>query len=178
MARLRKFVSYRRVDKKPYTRFSKYKKYSFVKAKPNCRIARFNSGDSKKNFDLVFHLESKDILQIRDNAIESSRIACNRTMEKVLGKAGFYLTTRIYPHHILRENPLASGAGADRLSTGMAHSFGKPIGIAARVKKGQQILSLRTDKVNLQLAKRALKKASHKLPGKCTIKIENFVQKQ
>jgi large subunit ribosomal protein L10e len=178
MARLRKFVAYRRIDKKPYTRFSKYKKYSFIKAKPVCRIARFNSGDPKKEFDLVFHLDAGANLQIRDNAIESSRIACNRTMEKVLGKTGFYLNTRIYPHHILRENPLAAGAGADRLSTGMAHSFGKPIGTAVRLKKGQHIFSLRTDKANLILAKKALKKASHKLPCKCSISIEKFVKKQ
>jgi len=178
MARLRKFVAYRRQDRKPYTRFSKYKKYSFIKAKPHCRIARFNTGDPKKNFELVFHLVSKDNLQIRDNAIEAARITCNRTMEKVLGKAGFYLNTRIYPHHILRENPLAAGAGADRLSTGMAHAFGKPIGIAVRIKEGQKMFSLRTNKANLPLAKRALKKASQKLPCKCTIKVEDFVQKQ
>ena len=178
MARLRKFVAYRRIDKKPYTRYSKYKKHSFIKAKPHCRIARFNTGDPKRKFELVFHLQSKSNLQIRDNAIEAARIACNRTMEKVLGKGGFYLNTRVFPHHILRENPLAAGAGADRLSTGMAHSFGKPIGIAVRVKEGQPIFSLRSNKSNLQLAKRALKKASQKLPCKCTIAVEEFVQKQ
>jgi len=178
MAKLRKFVCYRRQDKRPYTRFSKYKKHSFIKAKPNCRIARFNTGDAKKNFDLVFHLMTKEVLQIRDNAIEAARITCNRTMEKALGKGMFYLQTRVFPHHILRENPLASGAGADRLSTGMAHSFGKPIGIAVRAKIGQELFSLRANKNNIILAKRALKKASQKLPGKCSIKIEKFIQKQ
>ncbi len=178
MARLRKFVAYRRVDRKAYTRYSKYKKHSFVKAKPHCRIARFNTGDPKKKFEKVFHLQSKDTVQIRDNALEAARISCNRTMEKVLGKTGFYLTMRVYPHHIMRENPLAAGAGADRLSTGMAHAFGKPIGIAVRVKQGQPIFSLRTDGSNHLLAKRALKKASQKLPCKCSIAVEDFVQKQ
>ncbi len=174
MARIRKFVAYRRIDKKPYTRYSKYKKYSFIKAKPHCRVARFNTGDPKKKFELVLHLLTKDNVQIRDNALEAARISCNRTMEKDLGKGGFYLTMRVYPHHILRENPLAAGAGADRLSTGMAHSFGKPIGIAVRAKQGQPIFSLRTDKVNTRLAKRSLKKASQKLPCKCSISIEPY----
>lgn len=178
MARLRKFVCYRRQDRKAYTRFSKYKKHSFVRAKPNCRIARFNTGDARKEFDLVFHLVSKEKLQIRDNAIEAARISCNRTMEKAIGKGMFYLQTRVFPHHILRENPLAAGAGADRLSTGMAHAFGKPIGIAVRIREGQEIFSLRANKGNLLTAKKALKKASQKLPGKCTIAVEEFIQKQ
>ncbi len=174
MARLRKFVSYRRIDKKPYTRYSKYKKYSFVKAKPHCRIARFNTGDAKKKFELIVHLTSKENVQIRDNALEAARVTCNRTMEKFAGKGTFYLTIRVYPHHILRENPLASGAGADRLSTGMAHSFGKPIGVAVRARVGQELISVRTDKVNLLTAKKALKKSSQKLPCKCSIAIEEL----
>jgi large subunit ribosomal protein L10e len=59
---------------------------------------------------------------------------------------------------------LASGAGADRLSTGMAHSFGKPIGIAAQVSKGQAVFSINTTKANTNLARAALKSASYKLP--------------
>ena len=47
---------------------------------------------------------------------------------------GYFFQLRIYPHHILRENPLAAGAGADRMSTGMKCAFGKPISVAARVK--------------------------------------------
>ena len=49
---------------------------------------------------------------------------------------------RIYPHHIMRENPLATGAGADRMSTGMKKSFGKTIGVAARVHKGQTLVTV------------------------------------
>ena len=174
MARLRKFVCYRRIDKKPYTRYSKYKKYSFLKAKPNCRIARFNTGDAKREFDLKVHLISKEPVQIRDNALESARVTCNRSMERDIGKGNFYLTVRVYPHHILRENPLASGAGADRLSTGMAHSFGKPIGIASRVKDKQQLITLRVDKNQILPAKKALIKASKKLPCKCKVIFEEF----
>ena len=84
----------------------------------------------------------------------------------------YHLKINIYPHHILRENPLAAGAGADRMSTGMKMSFGKPIGLAAQVKKGQTLLSVNVDKENLEVAKQALKKASHKLPCSCIVKVE------
>jgi large subunit ribosomal protein L10e len=74
------------------------------------------------------------------------------------------LRVRKFPHHILRENPLAAGAGADRMSTGMAHSFGKIIGIAAQVKTGDEIFTLKIKKENLPLARKAMKKISLKLP--------------
>ena len=76
------------------------------------------------------------------------------------------------PHHILRENPLASGAGADRMSTGMAHSWGKPISLAARVHEGQDIMVLDVTKDMLENAKKALKRASYKLPCSCRIQID------
>jgi large subunit ribosomal protein L10e len=168
MARLRKAVAYRKLER-PYTRYSKYKKQRFVRARPVCRVVRFDMGNAKREFDTSLHLISKADLQIRDNAIESARQTSNRALEKVLGKIGYHLKVRLYPHHVLRENPLAAGAGADRMSTGMAHSFGKVIGIAARVKKGQTLFSLRINKKDLDLGRKALTKASRKMPCKCAI---------
>ena len=162
MARLRKFVCYRSTER-PYTRFSKYKKLSYVRARPSCRISRFTSG-VQKDYDVNVHLVSKETLQVRDNSLESARLAIVRILEKRIGKTGYFFQARVYPHHVLRENPLASGAGADRLSTGMAHSFGKPIGIAAQVSKGQAVFSINTTKANTNLARAALKSASYKLP--------------
>ena len=167
-ARIRKFVAYRKLEK-PYTRYSKYKKLSYVRARPVCKVVRFDMGNQNLNFDYTLSVIVTDSLQIRDNAIESARQSCNRLLEKNLGKDGYHFIVRIYPHHILRENPLASGAGADRLSTGMAHSFGKPIGIAAQVKKGNAIFTLDINKENLQLGKDALKRATHKVPCHCII---------
>ena len=173
MARLRKFSAYRSLER-PYTRFSKYKKLSYVRSRPVCRVVRFDVGDVTKKFDLILNLVSKSDLQIRDNAIESARQGCNRVLEKALGKGGYRIMTRIYPHHVLRENPLASGAGADRLSTGMAHSFGKSIGVAAQVMTGQPLFTVHINKENLQLARKALKAASYKVPCQCKIvTIEN-----
>jgi large subunit ribosomal protein L10e len=168
MARLRKFVAYRHM-KRAYTRFSKYKQLSYVRSRPVCKVVRFDVGDVGKTFPLTLHLISKSDLQIRDNAIESARQTCNRLLEKTLGKTGFRFMTRIYPHHVLRENPLAAGAGADRLSTGMAHSYGKCVGVAAQVKAGKPLFTVHIGKENVTVARQALKRASYKVPCKCSI---------
>ena len=119
----------------------------------------------------TLNLISKADLQIRHNALEAARQSCNRLLEKTLGKMNYYFHVRVYPHHILRENPLASGAGADRMSTGMKCSFGKAIGIAARIKKGQTILCVSTGKANIKVARTALKRAQNKFPAGCSIQV-------
>jgi len=164
MPRLRKFVAYRKLER-PYTRISKYKKKSFIKTTPNIKIVRFNTGNLKKKFPYSVHLVSKQGLQVRDNAIESARQTCNRLLEGTLGLTSYYMQVRAYPHHILRENPLAQGAGADRFSTGMQKSFGKPYGSAARIMKGQKIVTVSVNKQNLQVAKDALTRFKKKIPG-------------
>ncbi len=173
MARLRKFVSYRRLER-PYTRTSKYRKKSYIKANPAKTISMFDMGHPSKKFGYQLDLSVKDSLQIRHNALESARMTCNRLLETTLGKSGYRLKIRAYPFHILRENPLAAGAGADRLSTGMAHSFGNPISSAAQLKKGKIIASVWVNKQNLELAKHALKRASYKLPCGCRIGIKEL----
>ena len=169
MARLRNFACYRD-DKRPFTPFSKYKKYSYVRSRPHNRIARYTSG-KQVDYDTNVHLISKLKIQIRDSAIESGRLCVVRYMEKTIGKGNFFFQIRIFPHHILRENPLASGAGADRLSTGMAHNYGKPIGIAAQVKKGQEMFTLKVNKEHIAVARTAMKRAAFKLPTKCGVTV-------
>ncbi|MEM4282536.1 MAG: 50S ribosomal protein L16 [Candidatus Woesearchaeota archaeon] len=168
MARLRKFVAYRHLET-PYTRFSKYKNKNYVRARPVCKVVRFYAGEVEKPFEYELQLVSKDDLQIRDNAIESARQCSTRVLEKALGKTGYFLQCRIYPHHVLRENPLATGAGADRMSTGMARPFGKSIGIAAQIKKGKILFIARVNKQHLGLARTALKRAAGKLPCSTSI---------
>ncbi len=170
MARLRKAVAYRRLER-PYTRKSKYRKRNFVRASPQNNVVRFDMGNMEKKFNTHLDLISKEDLQIRHNAIESARLTANRALEGKLGKSGFHLKIRIFPHHILRENPLAAGAGADRMSTGMKKSFGKPISLAARVKKGKVLMTLRIDKQNLPLARTALRRSAAKMPCTCSVQI-------
>ncbi len=170
MARLKKFVTWRRLER-PYTRISKFKKKSYIKSDPNPKVVNFSMGDARKKFEYSVDLVSKDNVQIRDNAMESARQTCNRLLEKIIGPGGYYFKIRVYPHHILRENPVAAGAGADRFSTGMSHSFGKPVGIAARIKKGQKIMTVKVTKTHIPTAKKALIRAYQKLPCSCKIEI-------
>ncbi len=169
MARLRKGCAYRSLER-PYTRKSKYRKLSYVRATPTSKVVRYDAGNLKKEFPYAVDLISKNALQIRHNSIESARLSTHRFLEKNLGKMGFHFRIRIYPHHILRENPLASGAGADRMSTGMKKSFGKPIGIAAQVKEGQTLFTVYVEKQHIDVAKKAVKRASYKFP--CSTRVE------
>ncbi len=173
MARLRKFVAYRGI-KRPYTRTSKYKKKAFIRVRPTVKVVRFDTGTASKSFKYTLSLIARTSLNIRDNALESARQTSNRLLEKTIGTGSYHMRVRVYPHHIIREHALASGAGADRFSTGMAHSFGKPVGSAARVFEGQTIFEVHVDKPNLDLAKLALTRASKKVPCGCMIQmVEN-----
>lgn len=163
MARLRRFRAYKRMER-PYTRLSKYKKKNFARNRPSSVLAKFDFGDLTKTYPCEFTLVSKDQLQIRHNALESARQTSIKALEKNIGKSGWKFKLNIYPHHILRENPLASGAGADRMSTGMQKSFGKNISCAARVFKGQRMFTLWTTKTHTDIAKLALARAGKKLP--------------
>ena len=167
MARLRKFVAYRRLGR-PYTRVSKFRAKSYIRTNPRSLVVRYDMGDPKKNFDYTLTLAAKQDLNIRDNALESARQTSLKLLEPI-GANNFYFRLRVYPFQILRENPLAAGAGADRFSTGMQKAFGKPTGQAARIKKGHVIFEARVDKANVNLAKKALTRAKTKLPCSCRI---------
>lgn len=170
MAKLRKFSGYKKLER-PYTRKSKYRAKQFVRGTPTNKIVRFDMGNATKKFEYMVELRVKEPIQIRHNALESARQTSNRVLEKDAGKTEYHLKVRKYPHHILRENPLASGAGADRMSTGMKKSFGKTIGVAAQFKQGQAIMSVAVNKNNILVAKEAMRRAKNKMPCGCSISI-------
>lgn len=168
MVKIRKGVSYRRIER-PNTRRSKFKGKSFVKCGIVSKVVRYEMGETNKAFPITLNLIAKEPVQIRHNSLEAARQTSNRLLEKMLGKTGYHMRVRVYPHHVLRENPLAAGAGADRMSTGMAHSFGKPISLAAQVKKGQVIMQVNTEPQHLELVKTALTRAKCKVACPCSI---------
>ncbi len=171
MAKLRKNVAYQKLER-PYTRISKYAKKNYVRGGfPHMKIIKFDMGDPNKEYDSVVKLNVCKAMHVRHNALESARLTSNRFLEKNLGK-NYHLRIKVYPFHVLRENPLASGAGADRMSTGMKKSFGKSIGSAARVREGQTVIELRIDKENIKLGKEALSRSSKKLPCSCKVVAE------
>ena len=172
MAGLRKGRSYRKV-KRAYTRKSKFKAKSFIKAIPSCKIARFKMGDLFKKFNYEIELSPKETLQIRHNALESVRQVVNRHLEINLGSQ-YLFQIRVFPHHILREHKMLTGAGADRMSPGMSNAFGKPVGIAAQLKRGQTILSIAVNKEHLEIAKKAMSLAKPRLPGSYLINVKEL----
>ncbi len=156
---------YRRIRGQAYTR----RKY--IGGVPGNRIVQFDIGDAKAKFPIALHLVSDERCQIRHIALESARISANRYIAKMAGTS-YHLKVRLYPHNILRENKIAVGAGADRISQGMRGAFGSPVGTAARVRIGQRIITIQTTEANILHAKEALRKGSSKLPAPCHIEIE------
>jgi large subunit ribosomal protein L10e len=136
---------------------------------PAPRIQNFVMGNRTDTFPLVLHLILKETCQVRHTALEAARIAANKYISRMAGTQNYRLVVRVYPHQILRENKQATGAGADRVSQGMRKSFGKNVGTAARVKRGQQVMTIMVNPSMEVDAKIALKKASQKLPSPVSI---------
>lgn len=155
---------------RPYTRQSLRKpRKGYVKGVPEIKIHRFEMGNVRKKFPVKMSLISESHIQVRHNALEAARMAAHKVLVNGVGEEGYFMKVLIYPFHVLRENPLATGAGADRFSSGMRLSFGHPIGTAAQIKNDQNIISVWVETGKEEIAKRALKIASYKLPGKYRI---------
>jgi len=157
--------------KRPYTRISKKKpRKSYVVGVPFPKIHQFEMG-TRGEYPTILHLIAKRSVQIRDNALEASRIVATKFLEKEL-RTNFFFKILVYPHHVIREKSIAQGAGADRFSQGMRQSFGMPAGTAVQVKEGQRIMTLYVKKENIEIGKRALKKAGLKISTPVSIEIE------
>lgn len=157
-------ANYRKSNGQPYTR----KKY--IKGKPQSKIAKFHGG-TPGDYDYCVQLLINEKIQIRHMAIESTRLAANKLLEKTTGESGYFSRLRIYPHVLLRENKMIATAGADRLQEGMRHAFGKAVSLAARVNRGQCIMEMSVKKEHVDAAKIALRNACVKLPGTPSIRV-------
>ena len=174
---LRKSSAYTKKYARPYTRKSKKRKKSYIKTVPNSRIVKFKMGDLKgydeNKYPICIEIISKERVQMRDNSIEAVRQYLNRFLQAKIGKE-FYLEVKMYPHHILRENKMLTGAGADRMQTGMSRSFGKSMGRAALVKPGQTLFIIGVKRAADEIeARKLIRSAKSRLP--CKISIRNVV---
>ena len=156
---------YRRSNGQPYAR------KEYIKGKPQSKIAKFNSGNAKGEYDVCVQLLINENVQVRHMAMEATRLAANKSLEKVTGESGYSSRLRIFPHILLRENKMIAAAGADRLQEGMRRAFGKANSLAARVNRGQVIMEMNVKKEHVEAAKSALKKACVKLPCTPTINV-------
>ncbi|MDO8460773.1 MAG: 50S ribosomal protein L16 [Nanoarchaeota archaeon] len=170
---LRKALAYSKKKLRPYTRTSRVKSKTYIKVNPPNKMAKYSMGDMKAyttgKHKFIVRLISDEKVQMRDNALEASRMYVNKMLDlEIPGE--YYLAVKVYPHHILRENKTAAGAGADRLSSGMKHSFGIVIGRAAIVKEGKEIFFVScTNEKAARFARETLSKIKSKLP--CRTKI-------
>jgi large subunit ribosomal protein L10e len=126
-------------------------------------------GNTSGEFQAKLSLIGLERCQIRHQALEAARIASNRFMMRNVGRQNYHLRIRVKPYHFLRENKMITGAGADRVQDGMRLAFGKVIGLAARIKPRQPIVSIRCNNQFIRKARAALKRAAPKLPTPCKI---------
>ena len=132
----------RRLER-PYTRVSqKNPRKSYVVGVPMPKIHEFRMGNKSLDGDVALYLVLKEGAQIRHNALEAARVVAHKYLEKNVGLQNFYMQILRYPFHVIREKPIATGAGADRYSQGMRLAFGRPAGVALQVKPGTKIVKL------------------------------------
>jgi len=159
---------YRNISKKAYTR----RKY--MGGVPGSKIVQYEMGNLSQEFPTEVDLIVEEACQIRHSALEAARITANRRLMKDVGRSNFHFKVRVYPHHVLRENKQATGAGADRVSEGMRLAFGKAVGTAARVDPGQKILTVYSTPQYLEKIKDALRHSGHKLPTPSHLKVSTI----
>ncbi len=140
-----------------------YTKRKYMGGVPGNKIVHHDMGNLKAEFPVKLSLEAGEACQIRDGALEAGRITANRLLVKMLGVQNFHMKLRVHPFQVIRENKQATGAGADRVSQGMRQAFGKAVGITAKVRKGQKIFTISTEKEGFLTAKDALRRCGMKL---------------
>ena len=159
---------YRNISKKAYTR------REYMGGVPGSKIVQFEMGNLSQEFPTEVDLIVEEACQIRHSALEAARITVNRRLLKEVGRSNFHFKVRIFPHHVLRENKQATGAGADRVSEGMRLAFGKAVGTAARVEPGQKIMTVFSTPQYLEKIKDALRHGGHKLPTPSHLKLSTI----
>jgi large subunit ribosomal protein L10e len=153
-------------DQMPYTR------REYMGGIPGSKIVRFTMGNTKTQFPYRVKMVSIKNGQILHNALEAARIAAMRHLERRLERSNFMLKIVPYPHQVIREHKRVNVAQADRFQEGMKKAYGKPFAVAARVDRRDTIFFAEVDQKNIPEAKKALEKASHKLPLPTKLLIE------
>ena len=176
--RIRPARTTRKLNSQAWARYSiKKPKKNYIKALPHTSLLIFRMGVDKPDYDIRFLLKSEQDIQLRSNALEAARQAANKYLEKEIPGNYFFRVIK-YPHNVLREKRMATGAGADRISQGMTLAFGKPSAVAARVYEGDPVFELKVDSNNRKIAYTALKRAASKLSGTYKIVAEKIEREQ
>jgi large subunit ribosomal protein L10e len=178
MATIRKANAYSKRSVTPFTRVSKRRQKSFIKVVPPQKIVKFEMGKAseyrKNAFPHVLRIVSKEQVQIRHNAMEACRQYINKKLDRETNGQYFFKVVP-YPHHIQREHKMLTGAGADRMSSGMQLSFGKSIGKAAILKNGSELFTIAVKEERfLPFARKVMKQIRSKIPGDIRVDYEKL----
>jgi large subunit ribosomal protein L10e len=178
MATTRKALAYSKRKPVVNTRRSKRQQKSYIKTVPPQKIVKFNMGNIKKfeagKYKIKVTLSTQQNIQVRDYALEAVRQSLHKDMTKLITQKNYFLRCNVYPHNILRNNRVYSGASkGERVQTGMKKSFGSPEGRAAIVKSGRPIFTIYFSGENhLPEVRTFLKKVTPKLPCKAKVVVE------
>ena len=141
------------------------------------KIVRFWGGNKEQDWEdweLVVGLKVNRQIQISSNSLEAIRITINGVLQRKLGRQNYRLRIRPKPFQKIRENRMLAFAGADRVHSGMRNSFGRSMGVAARVRAGQIIVDVGTHLRNLAVVRDRLRVASMKISSPCQIVIIGY----
>ena len=149
-----------------------YTRKEYMGGIPGSKIVRFTMGNTSEQFPYRVKLITIKSGQILHNALEAARIAAMRHLERRLERKNFLLKIVPYPHQVVREHKRVNVAQADRFQEGMKKAYGKPAAVAARVDRRDTIFYAEVTQPNVNEAKKALEKASNKLPMPMKIIVE------
>jgi large subunit ribosomal protein L10e len=160
---------YREISKPPYTR------REYISGIPGSKIAQHQMGNTdtdEDDYPVQISLRVEEEVQLRHDAMEASRLSANRHLLEELGQENYRMVLRKFPHHVIRENKQATGAGADRVSDGMRQAFGKVVGTAARIEANDRLLTCYCQVEDAAVVKEAYRRAYNKISPPCRVDVE------
>lgn len=173
MAHKRPWHCYKNWENRPYQHKRSWNhKREYARGGAQSKIVRYWGGTTEvpwEEWDLVVGLKANKKVQISSNALEAIRVTINSALSNELGRTSFRLNIRPKPFHKFRENRMLAFAGADRVQSGMRNSFGRSMGMAARVRGGQIILEVGCYLKNLPSVRDRIRVAGMKIP--CTSQV-------
>nr|MDO8086366.1 50S ribosomal protein L16 [Candidatus Sigynarchaeum springense] len=162
-----------KIHAKPYIKRRGARGKEFIHGGADPKIRIFEMGDlkgtMKDDFDVTIGVQILHTVLCSDATLEAARSSVNRALREDIGKGGFLFKVRPHPYRVYRENKLMGFAGADRISSGMRESFGKPIGRCALLRAGQIVLEASSFIKYEPKIRAALKSASYKFPKACRL---------
>jgi large subunit ribosomal protein L10e len=170
---LRKAASYSKKYARPFTRNSRRKSKAYIRTIPHVKVAKFSIGNLKDyregKHKFLVRLVSLCDVQIRDTALEAGRMHVHKLLDEQM-PGEYFFAVKVHPHHFLRNNKTSGVVGADRLSTGMSHSFGVIEGRAALVPAGKDIFFITCkDEKGARFIRGAVESVKAKMP--CATKV-------